>query len=207
MFCDTVELFGNYLQTVWSLCVLLWSLLGRTRAACGRELLGPTNEPIYTLLGVLKPNSFLHSGCLDHDLFPDLGERQEFFCWLLLGASFPVLVASSHTGTKQNSAEGPRGTHHASQELCADILMLVLSPENSRCPSFPKVPTLSQFRETARLCLGSSWCYCSLETLKAATHKQGSPHLFPFSQGSVPCAAYGSTADNCFTFFVCFVII
>ena len=81
-------------------------------------------------------------------------------------------------------------SHHASQELCADIFMLLLSPENSRCPCFPKVPTLSQFRETARLCLGSSWCYCSLETLKAATHKQGSPHLFLLSGISVLCCLW-----------------
>lgn len=83
---------------------------------------------------------------------------------------FPALIASSYTGTNQNSADASSGIRYTSQELRAVIPFLVLSPENSRCSRFAEAPTLSpQLRETARLCLGWPCCCCSLEALKAVT--------------------------------------
>lgn len=92
VFCDTVELFGNYLGKQFDPfgCCFEAYWAGSEQHVV-ESYLAPLNEAIYTPLAVLKPNSFLHSGCLDHDLFPDLGELQEFFFgsfWVVLSQSW-----------------------------------------------------------------------------------------------------------------------
>lgn len=78
----------SYLEIIWKQSDPFGScfeaLSCRTRAACGLELLGPTTEVIYPSLSV-QPNppsitSFLHSGCLEHELFPALSSRNFSAC-------------------------------------------------------------------------------------------------------------------------------
>lgn len=181
---------------------------GRTRTAFGLGLFSPATEATAPSLSV-QPSSpsitrFLHLGCLEHELFPGLGEPQEFSLLLLFGGSFSALVAASHTGTNQNSSDVSSGTHYTSQELSAVIPFLVLSPENSSS-GFPKVQLSPPLREMARLCLGSPCRSCSLEAPRAVGWSYCETHLI--CSPSMFCVAYCLMSENCFTYFVCSVIV
>lgn len=87
------------------------------------------------------------------------------------------------------------------QELCADTSCWYSVLRTLDAPVSPKSLLCLNSGRLLRLCLGSSWCYCSLELSRQQPTNKAHLICF-FSQGSVSCAAYGSMAANCFTFFV-----
>lgn len=129
-------------------------------------------------------------------------------CSFLVVLSLP-LVASSQIGTDQYSAEVSRGTLCTSLVLSVQlsplwytalrILAALASPKSLLCLNSGRLQALSGF--ILQVLQPGSSQGSKLE------QSQGSPHLFPFSQGSVSCVAYCSMSENCFLSFVLLLLL
>lgn len=124
-------------------------------------------------------------------------------CSFLVVPSLP-LVASSQIGTDQYLAEVSRGTLCTSLALSVQLSPLwysaaLASPKSLLCLNSGRLQALSGF--ILQVLQPGSSQGSKLE------QSQGSPHLFPFSQGSVSCVAYCSMSENCFLSFVLLLLL